>query len=915
MPIQNPLKNRLTFGASSEGLAPIVATGPMGERVAIAARTLRGQLAKPIILGADGDFEGMQLTGTADVVRAVNTLLRANHPQADIVVNLFGRDPNPALHAFQEAFLETTFTAALLMAATGDLSTDRLDDLIRVSASVSAAGSLCRGLLVNPKVQPAPIGLPLKDNPFAPGIPEKLLITAERLRKGGCADAVRSALGKWANAVGSATPRYTTDAIDALDPPDGCPGDWMKIRGSGFSDGRRAVVVFTGASSQPVIVPKTDVRAWTDSEIEVRVPKDAVRGPVGILVYPDTSGSPSLGALGSSAAGELGDCFGPAATLHLERALARLAPPISSPPPSAGKANLFTGGIPVLISYEVSPSKVLWPRRKILLSWNVDGADEVRIVARAVTGFAAHELPAIPHPLTYPTGSASVTVPGTRKWRGEYVLSATNRCGKIEASIELEMAIRRGLALGGGGTRGDFQVGALQYLYNEKGFRSDAIAATSVGAVNAVELVMGDDPATATTPARSAVDRLAATWLSLTDNASMWGEQPWLKKAKAQARQTIRSFSIEGLMSLPYAVISNTVNILDLKGLFSGNGPSSIFNMDPIEKRMRAVYDQNKTNKSGIKLRLVAVSLESSDLIMVNEHGGVLERGPRIVKRPAGISPAGPTDVIDGAMASACMPGIFPAVRLNDNMCVDGGLREQVPARVAVQDLGCNEVYSIRLSALPDLWETDPTRGFGSTMARSLLSITLDEISNDDVDPLGGWGEGVKVTDIRPSFNIHDGLVVEPGLIRISIDYGWMRAADIIDMPHVPYAQELSDRITLLRIENWKQAHWANGDEFLDPNRGFTSFMLAGIKIPPRTQLVLVPSVGAVKLIRENCLEIRSLLQQRLITGAPTPPTAVRSAWFTEWETTAIPPYSKDPWAEYITRVSILASGTRPAPI
>ena len=89
-------------------------------------------------------------------------------------------------------------------------------------------------------------------------------------------------------------------------------------------------------------------------------------------------------------------------------------------------------------------------------------------------------------------------------------------------------------------------------------------------------------------------------------------------------------------------------------------------------------------------------------LVMVDETGGVLERGPTVT-RPAQV-PAGPsTDVPDGAIASACMPGIFPARRLKNNMCVDGGIREVVPTQVAVHDLSRNEVYALRCSAAPAL--------------------------------------------------------------------------------------------------------------------------------------------------------------------------------------------------------------------
>lgn len=915
MPISAELKDRLASAHSTDGLAPLVSTGPVGERVAGAAGAVRREFDEPVMLGAGGELAGMQLSAGDEVLAAVKTLIRAQPADADVAVNLFGRAPDPPLEGFQSGFLQAAFLGTTLLAAAGDFSDERLDDLIRLSASISAAGVLLRDLLVDPDRQPPPIDPPRDGNPFVPGIPEELFIAAERLRRRGCANAAKTAMGKWGAGVAAAVPRYLPDAIDELDPPDACPDQTLAIRGRSLGDGTGMSVVFTGFPKKPVVVPETRILAWTDREIDVRIPQEAFRGPVGILQWPRTAGEP-IGALASEAIGELGQCFGPAATARLEGALGKLAPPISPPPAQANGANIYRGGRPIVHSYAAAPSTTLWPGRRITLAWDVEGATRVEIVTRNVAGSAVHELPAITSALGFPRGTVSVTVPGTRRWRGQYVLRATNACGTSESTAEFEMALRRGLALGGGGTRGDFQVGALLYLYDEKGFRPEAIAGTSVGSINSVDLVMGDDAATATSPARSAASRLAATWLSLTGNQDMWGEEPWLQAAKADVRRVLRSLSIEGLLALPYTVVSDTIAAADLAGVFEGRKGAivAVFNLAPIEARMRATYDQLRADASGIKLRLVSVSVESSALIMVDEKGGVLERGP-IVRRPTNVSAANPTDVPDGAIASSTMPGIFPARRLKDHMCVDGGVREVVPAQVAVQDLGCNEVYALRCSAAPALKATDPTRPIGEVMARSVLDIAFDEIADDDVEPFNGWGDGVRVTTIRPSFNLHDPMVVEPGLIRIALDYGWMRAADVIDAANSNYARELSDRITLLRIENWKDAHWAAGALWLDPHRGFTDFAFGGISIPDDPEIRPGQDPAAVSRIRQTCRQIRSLIEQRLLIPVPTPPSPVRTRWFTQWELTPVAPPSNDPWAAYSGTLGALPAETPPATI
>ena len=63
-----------------------------------------------------------------------------------------------------------------------------------------------------------------------------------------------------------------------------------------------------------------------------------------------------------------------------------------------------------------------------------------------------------------------------------------------------------GIVLGGGGLLGDFQVGALKYLYKTREVKEDevaCIAGTSVGAINAVILAT----------VKGCVDRLEQFWL------------------------------------------------------------------------------------------------------------------------------------------------------------------------------------------------------------------------------------------------------------------------------------------------------------------------------------------------------------------------------------------------------------------
>src|SRR4051794_16255617 len=80
-----------------------------------------------------------------------------------------------------------------------------------------------------------------------------------------------------------------------------------------------------------------------------------------------------------------------------------------------------------------------------------------------------------------------------------------------------------GLCLSGGGSKGDFQLGALRCLY-DRGIRPDVLTSTSVGSVNAIKLAEGDDPAH---PERG-LSGLEQLWESLQTNGDMYLEEAWL---------------------------------------------------------------------------------------------------------------------------------------------------------------------------------------------------------------------------------------------------------------------------------------------------------------------------------------------------------------------------------------------------
>jgi NTE family protein len=852
--------------------------------------------------------------------RVIETIATIQPRNADIVANLFNAKPSEEISHWQSAALLSGFGAVTTLALSGrEISDDRLRDLIRLSFSLTPAGNAFRDATLNSNTNFGNVARPFSEDFSLPKSVIDLMMKGDKLFRSTCSSKVMQAMRDWAYAVVTEMPRLLSNTISSMSPVNCCPGERLAISGKGFGDGQNTAVVFSSEGSV-VVVKSTDCLSWSDSEIQLTVPAAARRGPVGIVVFPNAGGESASG-LADNVIGMIGECFGPVAVVTLADGLnaASAVPPIPTPTVEPGNGNLFLGGPPVIEYFLSLQGTKLHPKQYITLEWRVFGADRIEIVPEQVAGSAAHELPPVSVTLNPATGNVTVQVLGSKRWQGTYVLRAFNRCTgatkPTEHRITFEMALRQGLALGGGGTRGDFQVGALLYLYNEKGFRPEAIASTSVGSVNALELMMGDDN-------RNAAERLKDSWLALNGDSDMWAEEPWLLGLKKSLRDSIRALPFVALLAGPFGILTMIgVTAAEIKSILDTGGGTALFNLDPIEARMRNRFNLAKAATSGIRVRLVAVSVNSGEVIHINEAGQVLARANNTLPLPMGTPPAPAPDVVDGAIASAAMPGIFRSRRVGNHNGVDGGVRDVIPVKAAVKDLGCNRVYAIRCSAPSPELPLQMNLGFTSVIGRSILGLTFDEVADNDLAPFNGWGPGVDVIRIEPSMNLHDPLVVEPGLIKIGMDYGWMRAADSIELEagfKREAAMRLCDEIISLRVRNWEIAYRINNKKTpRDPHQGFDFFVTNGVIPRKPSGLVTVAHPDDVNAIRMNSRQIRSKLIERAALGAINPSSAVTATWFQMWEDCdiGIGLHAPSPWHEFISRLGTAPSDTPPPPL
>jgi NTE family protein len=416
-----------------------------------------------------------------------------------------------------------------------------------------------------------------------------------------------------------------------------------------------------------------------------------------------------------------------------------------------------------------------------------------------------------------------------------------------------------GFALSGGESKGDFQVGAIRLLFS-RGKRPSIITCTSVGSINGVKLAEGGD---------DALKELEEIWKSLQTNGDMYNEEPWLSEIHPDLRKAFLDFLagkggsgqfMNWALFLPLIgglVLSEIQNFLNK---VRDNQP--VFNLDPIEEKLGRLFNIEKMQQSGIWLLMAMVSMNTGRLQYVNEMGKLLPDGPSV-------------DPIKAVIASAAEPVIFHTPVLNNEQYCDGGLREIVPINAAY-DAGAGEVYAIIAGkAGVDEMQFENKTSLVDYLLRS-IDILLANVKYDDINMAIAQGKSPVI--IQPTITVHSGLRIDPGLISISIDYGYMRASDIIDSSTGEERYRLietSDMIIQKRMEIWDLEYDAN-----------SRFRENDALIRP----VFMVSGDPLLAVREKKKELVELVRQRKMLGGDMPPDF--QSWWVQWE--------RHPWDLFI---------------
>ncbi len=447
---------------------------------------------------------------------------------------------------------------------------------------------------------------------------------------------------------------------------------------------------------------------------------------------------------------------------------------------------------------------------------------------------------------------------------------------------------RVAFVLAGGGFKGAFELGALQHLILEVGIVPDVITATSAGGVLGTVVAQGRD----VDACGVRLGEAEADLMAMTRTDVVFGEQPWLRELdgtsvadhihrlvrqhgrpeldddwdelEAEALAVIGTDAPEeasapraaaGARRNPFEQIASTTRAL-VDGQRAARGlPRAALNLDPFEASIRgrrdvgiATVDPALVARPGMDLRLAVTALKAKETHYVTEAGHLVGSDAR-----SPIPGADGIDVIDGVIASASVPGVFPPRSLGKDHYVDGGCLQNIPLQAAV-DLGATAIYT--LVAVP----VRPAKKTLSLWAAESLGYMSTQVENLAID----LPSGCTNTVIEPTIEVVASFEVHPGLMRIDMHYGRMRAEECLagmDDGLDPIVKMASDTLTTMRLMAWRFEH-----------RCIESGRVDGEQLERLRQL--------------KCC-VRSALDARSALGLPAPDGS--DEWGQTWELHATP--------------------------
>jgi NTE family protein len=316
--------------------------------------------------------------------------------------------------------------------------------------------------------------------------------------------------------------------------------------------------------------------------------------------------------------------------------------------------------------------------------------------------------------------------------------------------------LRRALVLAGGGSKGAFEVGAIDYLVRENGLDFDIYLGTSVGALNAGVLAQ------------------SYNYRELCRQVNLLKEL-WLK--------------IKGYRSLYRK---------NLLGAFSLLYRNSLYNPEGLKHLIKEYIDPEQLFKNRTRfLKVATVAVETGELLYADN------RTPECRK-----------DILSYILASASIPLFFPAVKINGKHWYDGGLRDMTPLGAVFHEHPDEIVvvltFPIDQKLAPVLSPAKPQGALGSILRA--LEIMSNEISANDLQLANAINHNhrslfrrrcVPLRIIAPKTPLTGGNILEfkPDCIKKNMELGFLAAQKPITLCNKAIHQQETHYKSTIQIQ------------------------------------------------------------------------------------------------------------------
>jgi predicted acylesterase/phospholipase RssA len=271
--------------------------------------------------------------------------------------------------------------------------------------------------------------------------------------------------------------------------------------------------------------------------------------------------------------------------------------------------------------------------------------------------------------------------------------------------------IRRAFICSGGGLRGCFQVGAIDYLVTTAGIVPDLVCGISTGSLQALGLTVGDSANRAST--------LLEMWNALKEPADVY-TTPRLRP-----------------LGEACAILADIRHVKAAHGELNGSWRKGWHELSGLSPKIERIFNLDRIRRSDIRLMVGAVDLLSGVLIYFDSRteARAKPKGAEYELRPL--------DHWKQVLGSCSIPVFFPPVEHGGVQLVDGGVRDIAPLGVAIDTLKTTaesesdsdprlELYIMLCT--PRGAPSVSRRGNIASIALRTMDLMCDEILRNDVE-------------------------------------------------------------------------------------------------------------------------------------------------------------------------------------